>query len=73
MVSMLGATNAEISPDNRNFLAQSNEFGLIKRPMKKAAQTFGTETEPSLSGNKSAQEEERFLAMKSSKAGSGMV
>ena len=65
-VSMLGSMKAERAPDSRNFLAHSKESGLIRRPIKKAAHNFGTEMRSALGGQSSAQEEKRFLAMKSS-------
>jgi hypothetical protein len=59
---MLGSTRAEIAPDVKNFLAQSKEFDLNNRPMKKAAHTFGTVTRSELQGKISAQELRHFLA-----------
>jgi hypothetical protein len=61
-VSILGSTKAEIAPDSRNFLAHSKESGLDSKPIKKAAQIFGTGINSELVGNNSAQEERRFLA-----------
>jgi hypothetical protein len=63
MVSMLGSMRAEITPDIKNFLAQSKESDLNNKPMKKASHTFGTETKSVLVGHKSAQEVRSFLAM----------
>jgi hypothetical protein len=39
---MLGSMKAERAPNNRIFLAHSKESGLISRPIKKAAHSFGT-------------------------------
>jgi hypothetical protein len=49
-VSILGSMKAERAPDNRKFLAHSEESGLRSRPIKKAAHDFGTGMKSELGG-----------------------
>jgi hypothetical protein len=69
-VSMLGSTRAETAPDVKNFFAHSKESDLNNKPMKNAAHTFGTVTRSKLPERIPDQELKRFLARKSSFAGS---
>jgi hypothetical protein len=58
-ISMLGSMKAERAPDNRIILAHSKESGLISRPIKKAAQSFGTGMRSTLGGGGRAQPRRR--------------